>query len=92
MTVAQKTFMKANWITFTNLVLLLGLVVQQSQWQQKVDSHLINESIHRSLGQGLQIFVPRVELDNRLKNIENSQNAQNVTQQKILDLLLKNKN
>jgi hypothetical protein len=70
MTVAQKTFMKANWITFTNLILLLGLVVQQSQWQQGVDNHMDNERIHRSLENELQIFVPRVELDSRLRSIE----------------------
>lgn len=70
MTASQKTYFKQNWLTFANFVLLLGFIVQQAKWQENVDNHIDDKSIHMEFEKKIQIFVPRVELDNRLKNIE----------------------
>lgn len=77
MTATQKNYIKSNWITFANLILLLGIVVQQSRWQQKIDSkidefdyHKRDTELHMPFKEKVQVFVPRYEIDRRLDNIE----------------------
>ena len=77
MTQEAKQFLKMNWITVANLLLLIGIIVQQSKWQQNVDNkidefenHAIDKEMHMPFKDKIEIFVPRVELDGRLKNIE----------------------
>jgi len=74
---SQRTYLKHNWGTFANLLLLLGLVYNYATSQQVMKSdiqqlknHTQNEIIHMSFEKKIQIFVPRVELDSRLNNIE----------------------
>lgn len=91
MTVAQKSFIKNNipsWINVTTLMVVVSFVIYQSRWQEKVDTHIYNESIHIPFEKKIQIFVPRVEIDSRLSNIESSQKRQDAKQDQILEILM----
>lgn len=70
MTASSKQYLKTNWISFANLVLLVTIVGSQFAWKQKVNSHIIDDSIHMKLERTIEVFVPRTELDVRLRNIE----------------------
>ena len=79
MTTEQKTFIKQNWLTATNLVFLVAIIINQAKWQQHVDNkllefdkHMNNEIQHMPFQEKIEVFVPRVELDGRLRNIENA--------------------
>lgn len=76
MTVPQKDTLK-TYVTFANLILLLGIVVQQARWQQKIDgkidefnNHKDDTELHMPFKEKVQLFVPRYEIDRRLDNIE----------------------
>lgn len=78
MTSEQRTFIKQNWLTATNLVFLIAIIVNQAKWQQEVDSdriefrrHMNSDVIHQPFQEKIQVFVPRIELDARLNNMEN---------------------
>lgn len=62
--------MKANGISFATLVILVGFIVQQSKWQQTIDDHIDNTSLHMPFQQKVQLFVPRIELESRLDRME----------------------
>ena len=77
MTIQQKNYIKDNWMTLANLVILLTLVWNTSRWQQGVEKdidalkeHTINETLHMPFEKKIQVFVPRIELDSRLENME----------------------
>jgi hypothetical protein len=79
MTVKTREIIKANWITFANLILLVGLIVHQSKWQQSVDNrleafeeHRMDKIMHMPLQERIQLFVPRVELDSRMSRMEDA--------------------
>lgn len=50
---------------------------------EKFNKHIEDEIVHMPFDKKIEVFVPRVELDGRLKNIED-------TQEKMYNLLLKN--
>ena len=70
MTAASKQYLRTNWVSFANLVILITIIGSQFAWKQKVDSHIVDDSIHMKLERSIEVFVPRTELDARLKNIE----------------------
>ena len=79
MTVEQKNFLKQNWLTATNLLFLVVIIINQAKWQQQVDNkivefdkHMASETEHMPFQDKIEIFVPRIELDSRLKGIENT--------------------
>jgi len=91
MTVAQKNFVKYNipsWINLTTLTAILSFIIYQSRWQEKVDAHIIDQSIHMQFEKKIQVFVPRVEIDARLSNIERSQEKLDKKQDQILEILM----
>ncbi len=64
-------------LTVANLVILVGFIVQQSRWQQSIDNsierfeeHQADKNMHMPLTQKIEFFVPRIELDARLDNME----------------------
>jgi len=72
--------MKKNWLTFSNVVVLVSFMLYQAKWQERVDSqisslqievakHTSDKDAHRPLGTSIQLFVPRTELDGRLESI-----------------------
>ena len=79
---------KRNFMSFTNLILLILLLVKQAQWQQKVDdniivliSHMNSERVHMPLGEKLDMFITRNEFNaftgsvkNTLKSIDDKLN------------------
>ena len=74
-----KLFIRGNWITLANLILLITIVAYLSRWQERTDNrlerieqHAIDKEVHMSFKEKIQVFVPRVELDSRLLNIEKS--------------------
>lgn len=79
MTVTQKNYIKDNILTFANILVLVGFIINQSQWQKSVDSeielnkqHRFDSEMHMPFKEKVQVFVPRIEIDSRLKNIENT--------------------
>ena len=91
MTVAQKNFIKNNipsWINVTTLMVVVSFVIYQSRWQEKVDTHISDQSLHISFEKKIQVFVPRVEIDARLSNIERSQEKLDKKQDQILEILM----
>jgi hypothetical protein len=70
-------FFRNNAFSFSTFIVLLGYLVTHSKWVQKVDSHLVdfnnhkaNQTLHMPFESRIKLFVPRTELDSRLKNIE----------------------
>jgi len=66
-----------KYFTVGNTILLLGILVSQVRWQTKVDSrlqmlesHAYDKVVHMPLKEKYDVFVPRVEIDSRLSNIE----------------------
>ena len=91
MTVQQKTFVKHNlpiWINLTTLFALISFVIYQSRWQEHVDNHIDDKSKHMTFEKRIQVFVPRIELDKRLSNIENSQEKLENKQDQIIEILM----
>ena len=91
MTVAQKNFVKYNfpmWINLTTLTAILSFIIYQSRWQEYVDNHIDDKSIHMQFEKKIQIFVPRIELDKRLSNIERSQEKLENKQDQIIEILM----
>ena len=99
MTAHQKTYIRQNWMTLANMILLLGIAFRTGYTQSKHESNIIentraiikhegNTSLHMSFEKKIEIFVPRVELDARLSNIEKAQKTANEKQDKIYQLLL----
>ena len=79
MTKPQSDFLKRNVINFATIVTLVGFIISQSRWQENVDNrlnslelHTQNNTMHMPFERKIEVFVPRVELDGRLKSIENS--------------------
>lgn len=79
MTVAQRDAIKRNWLTFANIIVLVGVIWQQAKWQQEVDGRLNvledftkNTTVHMPFEKKIEVFVPRIELDSRLRNIESN--------------------
>ena len=78
MTTQQKNNL-SSYFTIANFVLILGFVWHQAQWQKSIDGkievleeHTKNEIIHPSVESRIKLFVPRVELDGRLNNLQYS--------------------
>jgi len=70
-------YLKNHWLTLANFIILVSFVVTLAKWQESIDGsvkhfeeHIDNKTVHMPMSEKIQIFVPRVELDNRLKNIE----------------------
>lgn len=67
----------ANYVTVANLIILLTFTWNQSGWQKETEkdietlkAHAINETLHMPFDKKIQVFVPRVELDERLESIK----------------------
>jgi hypothetical protein len=93
----NETYIKKHWITLANLVILLTITyrvgVIQSENESGIKSNL--ESISRLNNvtiyhqKELKLFIPRTEIESRLKSIENTQTDIKTTQNRIYTLLLK---
>ena len=81
MSESNNTFIKKNWLTFSNIIVLLSFIVYQAKWQQKVDSemrevqkaviqHHADNDAHMPFKDKIELFVPRTELEGRLMRIE----------------------
>jgi hypothetical protein len=83
MTVQQKNYLKSNWMTLANLILLLTLSFRVgfliSNLENGINKNKVNIiehkqdfSVHMPFEKKIEVFVPRVELDGRIENIEKS--------------------
>lgn len=88
MTVQQKTYVKHNIFNISTLLAMLTFIIYQARWQEHVDAHIEDDSVHMKFEQKIQVFVPRIELDSRLNNIEQSQKENAETNKEILNLLI----
>jgi len=98
MTTSQRNYLKHNWMTFANLILLLTLVYNYATSQQEIrddinslKKHANDEVRHMPFDKKIQIFVPRVELDSRLESIEEHQRSFAIKQEAMYKLLLESK-
>jgi len=69
MTVQQTSFLKNNIFNLSTLFAVLGFIIYQARWQEKVDVHINDKSMHQEFKEQVQIFVPRIELDSKFKSI-----------------------
>lgn len=107
MSTDQRDYFKRNLFSISTLVVLIGFIVQQSKWQQKVEDelgqlkdemsqHENDTEVHMSLKDKIDLFVPRVELDKDLRNMHDKMevNAENINEKLdiINDYLKKNLN
>ena len=79
----NKDFIRKNWLTFSNIVVLVSFIIYQARWQQRVDSEIIelktsvikhhaDKDEHMPFKDKIELFVPRTELERRLQSIENT--------------------
>jgi len=77
MTRNQSTYLKNNWLTLANLMILItlsfrvGVVLTSLEEGIKtntkdVKEHKIDVSVHMPFEKKIEVFVPRVEIDGRL--------------------------
>ena len=77
----NKDFIRKNWLTFSNVVVLVSFIIYQARWQQKVDSEILelktsaikhhsDNDAHMPFKDKIEFFVPRTELERRLESIE----------------------
>ena len=107
MPVEQREYLKRNLFSISTLVVLVGFIIQQSKWQQRIEDevnqikvdmieHENDSEVHMSLKEKIDLFVPRIELDKDLQNIHNKMdsNAENINEKldRINDYLKKNLN
>lgn len=84
MTVHQKNIIKRDlptWLTLANLIILITLSynfgASQKEIQKNIETnkadikrHEFNNNLHMPFSKKIEVFVPRVELDSRLENME----------------------
>ena len=70
---------KIVYFLIVNFLFLLGIFAQQVRWQTQVDGrlqileqHAADKVVHMPLEEKINLFVPRMEIDGRLRNIEES--------------------
>jgi len=77
----NKDFIRKNWLTFSNVVVLVSFIIYQARWQQRVDSEILelktsvirhhaDKDQHMPFKDKIELFVPRTELERRLESIE----------------------
>jgi hypothetical protein len=77
----NKDFIRKNWLTFSNVVVLVSFIIYQARWQQRVDSEILelktsvikhhsDKDAHMPFKDKIELFVPRTELERRLESIE----------------------
>lgn len=78
MNVSQIEFIK-ELFTVANFILLVGVVIRQAKWQEKVDnrltqleSHAKDNEKHIPMDKKIVMFVPRQELQGILESIQDS--------------------
>jgi hypothetical protein len=77
MTVERITWFKRNGISLTTLLLVVGLIVKQASWQERVDNklsefekHTESDAQHIPFEQMMLLFVPRNENNEMKKGID----------------------
>ena len=78
MTLQQKNSI-ISYFTIANFVVIIGFVWHQAQWQEKtnnkieyLEEHAKNNVLHMPFEEKIQVFVPRVELEGRMNNIQHT--------------------
>ena len=72
MTDKASNFIKDNLFNVSTLLAVLAFIIYQSQWQNHVEEHIQDDGIHMKFERKIEVFVPRMELDERLRNMEKS--------------------
>ena len=70
-------YLKQNLFSISTLIVLIGFVVQQSKWQENIESrvhylemHAADKEVHMPSSVKFKTFIPRTELNGRLENID----------------------
>ena len=76
MTSQQKSTL-GTYFTIANFLVLIGFIWQQAQWQKNVENdietlqkHAEDQIVHMPFEKKIEVFVPRVELEGRMNNIQ----------------------
>ena len=79
MTEKNKNYIKDHAFSFANLIVLLSMSFTFGKTLQNITSeidqlksHTRDERLHMPFEKKIEVFVPRVELDGRLENIDAS--------------------
>ena len=67
---STSNYVKFNAIPLTTLLAVLSFIIYQSRRQAEVDTHIKDKQIHMPFEKKIEVFVPRVELNSRMENIE----------------------
>ena len=82
-------YFKNNWINFSTLIVVIGFIVSQARWQEKVDRHILDKEVHMPFKEKINLFVPRVELDARYENMMNLLKEIRLEQKELRELTRK---
>jgi hypothetical protein len=81
-----------GYFTVATFIALMTFIVQQSRQQenvelrlQEVEKHTRSTDMHMPFSEKIKTFIPRMEIEGRLKTIENSQDKIEKKIDKILD-------
>ena len=78
---AQQTtnWIKQNILTGATLIVIIGFTANQSARLERIENkllefeqHQMNTEMHIPVRESMHLFVPRTEIDARLRNIEKS--------------------
>ena len=80
MTAQTKSYVKNNWMTLANLIILLtiffrggylvsNLEIGVSNNKENLKGHVSDKDVHLPFSEKVKIFVPRIEMDSRLDAI-----------------------
>jgi len=72
MTDKASNFIKDHLFNVSTLLAVLTFIVYHERGHEKIDLHIEDQSIHMKFERKIEVFVPRMELDERLKNMEKS--------------------
>lgn len=71
------------------MVLILGFVISQSKWQQRVDSHINDTGVHMPIDVKYQTFMSRSEIEIHLQSIRDQNNEIDKKLDQIYELMYK---
>jgi hypothetical protein len=79
MTESKKNYLKEHAFSFANLIVLLSMsftfgttLTTITKDIEHLKQHTQDKQLHMSFEKKIEVFVPRIELDGRLENIDNA--------------------
>ena len=70
MTVPQKSWIKNNLFNISTLLAVFTFIIYQARWQEKVDVHIEDNSIHMKFQDKIKTFVLKQHYDENQAEIK----------------------